>query len=49
LKKSQKNKFIRGYGFEIFEIGCPALGVWVAFLKQSALPGEATQTKNKQD
>jgi hypothetical protein len=27
-------------------MGCPALGVWVAFLKQPALPGEAPQTKN---
>jgi hypothetical protein len=24
---------------------CPALGVWVAFLKQPAVPGEAPQTK----
>jgi hypothetical protein len=28
-------------------MGCPALGVWVAFLKQPALPGEAPQTKTK--
>jgi hypothetical protein len=27
------------------EMGCPALGGWVAFLKQPALPGEASQTK----
>jgi hypothetical protein len=26
-------------------MGCPALGVSVAFLKQPALPGEAPQTK----
>jgi hypothetical protein len=26
-----------------------ALGVWVAFLKQPALPGEAPQTKKKSD
>jgi hypothetical protein len=33
----------------LLEMGCPALGVcgMVAFLKQPALPGEATQTKNK--
>jgi hypothetical protein len=30
-----------------YEMGCTALGVWVAFLKQPsrALPGEAPQTK----
>jgi hypothetical protein len=28
-------------------MGCPALGVWVAFLKQPALPGKAPQTKQK--
>jgi hypothetical protein len=26
-------------------MGCPVLGVWVAFLKQPALPGEAPETK----
>jgi hypothetical protein len=26
------------FGFFIREMGCPALGVWVAFLKQAALP-----------
>jgi hypothetical protein len=26
-------------------MGCPALGVSVAFLKQPALPGKAPQTK----
>jgi hypothetical protein len=26
-------------------MGCPALGVWVVFFKQPALPGEAQQTK----
>jgi hypothetical protein len=26
-------------------MGCPALGISVAFLKQPALPGEALQTK----
>jgi hypothetical protein len=24
---------------------CPALGIWVVFLKQPALPGEAPQKK----
>jgi hypothetical protein len=28
-------------------LGCPALEIWVAFLKQPALPGEAPQTKKK--
>jgi hypothetical protein len=30
----------------IAEMGCPALqlGIWVAFLKQPALPGEAPET-----
>jgi hypothetical protein len=27
-------------------MGCPALGIWVGFLKQPALPGEATPQKN---
>jgi hypothetical protein len=26
-------------------MGCPALGNWVGFLKQPALPGEAPQKK----
>jgi hypothetical protein len=26
-------------------MGCPALGIWVGFLKQHALPGEAQQKK----
>jgi hypothetical protein len=26
--------------------GCPALGIWVGFLKQPALPGEAPPKKN---
>jgi hypothetical protein len=29
-------------------MGCPALGIWVGFLKQPALPGEAHQKKNLQ-
>jgi hypothetical protein len=27
-------------------MGCPALGIWVGFFKQPALPGEAHQKKN---
>jgi hypothetical protein len=27
-------------------MGCPALGIWVSFLKQPALPGEAPQKKS---
>jgi hypothetical protein len=27
-------------------MGCPALGIWVGFLKQPALPGEAPKNKN---
>jgi hypothetical protein len=30
---------------QFFKMGCPALGVSVAFLKQPALPGEAPETK----
>jgi hypothetical protein len=26
-------------------MGCPALGIWVGFLKQPALPGEAPEKK----
>jgi hypothetical protein len=26
-------------------MGCPAWGIWVGFLKQSALPGKAPQNK----
>jgi hypothetical protein len=29
-----------------FQMGCPALAIWVGFLKQPALPGEATPPKN---
>jgi hypothetical protein len=28
------------------KMGCPALGVWVAFLKQPALPVKAPPKKN---
>jgi hypothetical protein len=28
------------------QMGCPALGIWVGFLKQPALPGEAPPKKN---
>jgi hypothetical protein len=31
----------------IYQISCSALGVWVAFLKQPALPDEAFQKKKK--
>jgi hypothetical protein len=27
------------------QMGCPALGIWVGFLKQPALPGEAPTKK----
>jgi hypothetical protein len=27
------------------KMGCPALGIWVGFLKQPTLPGEAPQKK----
>jgi hypothetical protein len=30
---------------KIDKMGCPALGIWVGFLKQPALPGEALQKK----
>jgi hypothetical protein len=32
---------------KITKMGCPALGISVAFLKQPAQPGEAPQTKKK--
>jgi hypothetical protein len=28
-------------------MGCPALGIWVGFLKQPALPGEACHPQKK--
>jgi hypothetical protein len=28
-------------------MGCPALGIWVGFLKQPALPGKALPPPNK--
>jgi hypothetical protein len=28
-------------------MGCPALGIWVGFLKQPALPGEARHPQKK--
>jgi hypothetical protein len=30
----------------LHKMGCPALGIWVGFLKQPALPGEAPPQKN---
>jgi hypothetical protein len=30
---------------KLIKMGCPALGIWVGFLKQPALPGEAPQKK----
>jgi hypothetical protein len=33
-------------GFFSRQMGCPALGIWVGFLKQPALPGKATPKKN---
>jgi hypothetical protein len=30
----------------LHQMGCPALGIWVCFLKQPALPGEAPPKKN---
>jgi hypothetical protein len=30
----------------MLQMGCPALGIWVGFLKQPALPGEASPKKN---
>jgi hypothetical protein len=45
------NVILCGYAgtfFWIFvKMGCPALEVWVAFMKQPALPGKAPQTKKK--
>jgi hypothetical protein len=32
----------------VLQMGCPALGVSVAFLKQPTLPGEAPETKKIQ-
>jgi hypothetical protein len=29
-----------------FLMGCPALGIWVGFLKQPTLPGKAPPKKN---
>jgi hypothetical protein len=29
-----------------YKMGCPALGIWVGFLKQPALPGKAPRKKN---
>jgi hypothetical protein len=34
-----------GRAQEIIKMGCPAMGISVAFLKQPALPGEAPETK----
>jgi hypothetical protein len=40
LKLNLKLKFF----FFLSQMGCPALGIWVAFLKQpDALPGRAPQ------
>jgi hypothetical protein len=43
---SLKNAHYIHFG-QCFKMGCPALGIWVAFLKQpDALPGRAPQQKN---
>jgi hypothetical protein len=41
-KKKIHGKFSQFF----FLMGCPALGIWVGFLKQPALPGEAPPKKN---
>jgi hypothetical protein len=45
--KSRTNSF--KYNFFVIarfsKMGCPALGIWVGFLKQPALPGEAPPQK----
>jgi hypothetical protein len=42
FQKSQNKAKIGQKG----QMGCPALGIWVGFLKQPALPGEAPPQKN---
>jgi hypothetical protein len=44
VKKSQ-NPLNRLNTENKLQMGCPALGIWVGFLKQPALPGEAPQKK----
>jgi hypothetical protein len=43
FQKSQNKAKIGQKG----QMGCPALGIWVGFLKQPALPGEAPHTSKK--
>jgi hypothetical protein len=31
----------------LIKMGCPALGIWVGFLKQPTLPGKAPPQKKK--
>jgi hypothetical protein len=42
VQKFKKKKLI--FNFQC-QMGCPALGIWVGFLKQPALPGKAPQKK----
>jgi hypothetical protein len=50
LPNLEVRRAVSGYFLElnkwILNSKCPALGIWVGFLKQPALPGEAPQ-KNK--
>jgi hypothetical protein len=40
-----KKKLVVAMGSKSLKMGCPALGIWVGFLKQPALPGEAPPPK----
>jgi nucleoside permease NupC len=41
-------KYNRGQSiYRVIQMGCPALAVWVSFLKKPALPGEAPQINKK--
>jgi hypothetical protein len=45
MKIPKNSGFFPGFPATRYEMGCPALGIWVGFLKQPALPGEAPQKK----
>jgi hypothetical protein len=43
---AKRDPLLAQLGFFSCQMGCPALGISVGFLKQPALPGEAPPKKN---
>jgi hypothetical protein len=45
FKKKKKYIYLKKKLKLFFKMGCPALGIWVDFFKQPALPSKASQKK----